>query len=356
MLKLNDLFQFKQVETALDEVLGAAAGLIVVAGPEGSLPDEATRPDACLLPSGKGMVFRTLAEELLSRNPKSIGVLVSDGSRELFSGRGILRKVHLVKVEKTTSYAEAIFSAAGKRPDLLLVDRMDELTAEPILEAARRGKAGGLKILTLYDTPLRSSGILKQLVDLGLRSEQFDGLGWLLTVQRLAVLCPECRREYLPEAQELRQLEFLQEQFDLGEADFPGPRSDSPLPVASPGKYTVSTGCPACRYSGRGEMWASSKSLGSRLEVGSRTTSRSGSLSKPACGASCSAASCRWATCFILMRTRFYERLPAWARHKPSWVRPRRLWRGHVLNCRRQPGSWSTATRRSSRSRTSGMP
>jgi serine phosphatase RsbU (regulator of sigma subunit) len=251
MLKLNDLFQFKQVETALDEVVGAAVGLIVVAGPEGSLPDEGTWPDACLLPSGKGMVFRTLAEELLSRKPRSIGMLVTDGRRELFSGRGILRKVHLVKVEKTTGYAEAIFQAAGQRPDLLLVDRLDGFTAEPILEAARRGKAGGLRILTLFDTPLRSSGILRQFVDLGLKSELLDGLGWILTVQRLAVLCPECRREHLPEAHELRQLEFLLEQLDLSEEDLTGPRPRSPLPVASPGKFTASPGCSACRYSGR---------------------------------------------------------------------------------------------------------
>ena len=260
MLKLNDLFQFKPVEAVLDELIGSAAGLVVVAGPEGRSFSNGDEPagaassiqSACsLLPSGKGMVFRTLAEEFLARNPKSIGMLVTDGSREIFSGRGILRKVHLVKVEKSTSYADAVFGALGKRPDLLLVDRLDEHTAEPVLEAARRGKASGLKILTLFDTPLRSPGILQQLADLGLKHGQLDGLGWLLTVQRLAVLCPECRSEQLPEPDELAHLEFLLERLDLVETHLPWQRSRSPLPVASPGKFTTSPGCPACHYSGR---------------------------------------------------------------------------------------------------------
>ncbi len=258
MLKLNDLFQYKQVESALDELLGAAAGLVVVAGPEGSLPAGAEQSASCLLPSGKGMVFRTLAEELLSRNPKGIGMMVTDGSREVFSSRSMQRRVHLVRVEKTTSYAEAIFNAAGQRPDLLLVDRLDDQTAQPILEAARRSKSNGLTILTLFDTPLRSAGILQQLADLGLKGGQLDGLGWILTVQRLAVLCPECRQEQLPEADELRRLEFLMEQFDLADAAHPSADADpysrrprSPLPVASPGKFTASAGCLACRQSGR---------------------------------------------------------------------------------------------------------
>ncbi len=215
-----------------------------------------------LLPSGRNALFRMLVEAILDQDPKAIGLFVFDGGnqdgfgerrmsasgRMSTSGRmgtsGALRRVHPMVVNTPGSYPESIFMAASRVPDLLLIDRLDEITVTPALEAARRG----LCVISQLDSPFRGQGLLHRLVELGATEELLDQVSWIVSVLRIPVLCPDCRREYEPDSSELAHIERLLASFQgLGEVP--------PLPVAGKLVYYQKKGCAKCHFTGRrGDM------------------------------------------------------------------------------------------------------
>jgi serine phosphatase RsbU (regulator of sigma subunit) len=285
MFRLSDLFQVHQAEEALQAVLACRSGLVVVTGPGEHWPQPGEhlgspsdhplsassqadpadpaipglRPppaEAGFLPSGRNVVFRILAEAALASaleaNPNASGVLVSDDSLEEPGKRGAWRRVRPLWV-KPGQYAEGLFQAAGRNPDWLLVDRLDESNLLPALEVVRSGKpqqtaegtqqTPGVRLLSQMDSPFRGRRVLLQMQGMGASPELLSGVAWIVSVLRLPALCPQCRTPYQPTPAQLQRLASL--------ADFPSQAGQPPVPVGGALVYYQKSGCPACNLSGR---------------------------------------------------------------------------------------------------------
>jgi phosphoserine phosphatase RsbU/P len=242
MLTLRDLFQMRQAEPVLSEVVMAGPGLIIVSGPEGQPAvqgGEGQFSPGSLLPSGRSMVFRTLVDEILDQHPDSFGILVSSGIQQYRSGKAGRRRLRELEVNSNHTYAEQILEAAVRNPSVVLVDRLDEQTVLPILEIARRGQ----RVVAQLDSPLRGRSVVQHLLDLGASVDLSQAVTWVVAVQRLPTLCVECRRAVLPSAVDLIHLERLLQ--ILAASGAPVDPIPEELSVAD------APGCRKCRFSGR---------------------------------------------------------------------------------------------------------
>jgi serine phosphatase RsbU (regulator of sigma subunit) len=258
MFRVSDLFQIHQAAEALQEVLSCRAGLVVVAGPGEPTPLPGNASDqnqessvftlqdeshwtseSGFLPSGRNVVFRIMAESMLKAGANATSVLVSQASRDDFERRDAWRRVHSIMVEPG-AYAEGIFRAVSRHPDLLMVDRLDQASLNPVLEASQRG----LLVLSQMETPFRGQQLLRQLEGMGISPHKLAGIAWIISVLRLPALCPECRLPYEPTPEELERLGSLQMAFHK-------PDSTPPMPVAGKVVYYQKHGCPNCKFSGR---------------------------------------------------------------------------------------------------------
>ena len=104
--------------------------------------------------------------------------------------RQLKRRVGFLQVEPDQPYPYQIEMAAKQRPGLLVIDRLDETTAPQAFNAARNG----LRVLTQFDTVLCGPAVAQQMLDLGITRTQVADLRWVITVQRMPVLCPHCRQ------------------------------------------------------------------------------------------------------------------------------------------------------------------
>ena len=132
-------------------------------------------------------------------------------------------------MEPPYTHADQIARAVGRQPGLLVVDRLDELSATAALDA---GRAGTL-VLSQVDTFLHGADVAQSLLDMGVEPDQLAGLGWVLTVQRLPSLCTHCREPFQPDAARLERLRRLYPALDE-------------WPV-----FVRAQGCTHCRGTGR---------------------------------------------------------------------------------------------------------
>jgi serine phosphatase RsbU (regulator of sigma subunit) len=236
MLKLDDLTHLPPLEGLLAEIAAGGPGLVVVAGldPRTSvLP----RGEAGLLPSGRPTIWRMLAREMLDARPRQQALLVTGDVAQRMP-RDLRRRVHIAPWSPAQTHAQAVSEAAARRPDLLLVERLDAGSASAALEAA----AGGLRVLAQIDTVFRGSEVAQHLLDLGVSRELLAAMTWVLAVERLPTLCPTCKEPFRPAAEEL----------DGWYRRFPDFE-----PLLRAGTYFRHKGCERCAGTGReGEVTA----------------------------------------------------------------------------------------------------
>jgi serine phosphatase RsbU (regulator of sigma subunit) len=197
MLKLADFYHLPELEAAVAQLLADASGMVVVAGldPRPSTGDS-------FLPSGRATIFRIMLGELLEARPRSRAIVVAQDRDVVRVPRGYGRRVTFELVQPPLSYADQIRSAAARRPDLLVIDRLCAETVRPALAAAH----SGLRVLAQLDTIFRGAGVARQLVDLGAPPEALEALSSVVAVQRLATLCTHCRSEMPVPPELLRRL------------------------------------------------------------------------------------------------------------------------------------------------------
>jgi len=191
MFFLRDFFNFAEADGLAARILADPPGLVVVSGLD-------ARPESVgFLPSGRGMIFRSLWEELLGSigsEPGATGKkrceVVTSGIEELRPPRSYARQVNIARVEPPLTYARRVADAIKKRPALLLIDRLDDETVPLAFEAA----LSGLRVLAQMDTILRGAGLARYFVDMGVPAEQLTGLRWSIAVRRVAALCQHCRQ------------------------------------------------------------------------------------------------------------------------------------------------------------------
>jgi hypothetical protein len=199
MLELKDLYHLLAVEPYFAELATDGPGLVVVAGLDPRVPAAPgpRRGPMPILPSGRSAIFRILARNILGSTPLSQAIVVVESEDALRLPRQFRHRVSVHVIERGpagAAYRHAIELAVRRRPDLLAIDRLDGETAAAALDAARRG----LRVLTQLDTVFRGAGVVRQISELGVQTEQLAALRWIVTVHRLATLCPYCKEPTPP--------------------------------------------------------------------------------------------------------------------------------------------------------------
>jgi sigma-B regulation protein RsbU (phosphoserine phosphatase) len=192
MLKLADFFHLPEIDAMFEQLVAANPGLIVVAGLD-PRPVTGAAPGG-FLPSGRSTLFRIAMREILEADPAARAIVVTEDRSSIRIPRQMKHQVKLLAVESPYSYAGQIASAAARQPDLLVIDRLDDETLPHALEAGR----AGVRVLSQIETVFRGTDVIRHLSELGATPDHLDGLAWILSVQRMATLCPQCKTTCSP--------------------------------------------------------------------------------------------------------------------------------------------------------------
>ena len=201
MLKLGDFFHLPQLEGLFERLVSDETGLIVVAGLD-PRPMPAATADGGFLPSGRSAIFGILMREILEADPALRAVVVAEDRATVRIPRQLRRRVRLSLVESSAAYADQLSDALRYQPDVLVVGRLCAETTPAALRAAR----DGVRVLSQLDTVFKGAGVVRQLRGLNVPREYLDGLTWILTVQRLATLCSNCKQTIAPDPVLLAEL------------------------------------------------------------------------------------------------------------------------------------------------------
>jgi serine phosphatase RsbU (regulator of sigma subunit) len=197
MLRFDDFFHLPQLDQLIEQVIATRQGVTVVAGFDPRPPAGAGGGP---LPSGRTAVFRALVGALLDGGAPS-AVVVADRRDAV----RVPRRVKVLAAQAPHSYADQIAAAITRRPDLLIVDRLDEASAPAAFAAARVG----VRVVAQIDTICRGAELTRHLHDLGVRPEDAARLAWVIGVQRMPRLCPHCARPEPPDPARLARLRDL---------------------------------------------------------------------------------------------------------------------------------------------------
>ncbi len=195
MLKLRDFFHLPQLDQLMHQLVASGPGLILLAGIDAR--NEPPRPDRetgipleTFVPSGLSAMFNIVMQEILLAHPQEQAVVVAEDRRLARVPRQLQRRVAYLQVEPDQDYARQIEQAANRNPGLLVINRLTAETAPAVFQAANRG----VRVLAQFDTIMHGASVARQLIDLGVRRDQLAALRWVLTMQRMPVLCPLCRQ------------------------------------------------------------------------------------------------------------------------------------------------------------------
>lgn len=230
MLELKDFLHLPQLDELLQRIDPRAPGLVVVAGVD-PRPHVPSAEGDVLLPSGRSAFFRILVRQLMAASPTGRAAVVTANRNALHTPRQLRRQFETYVVEPPLTYQTQIAQAARRRPQVLVVDHLTEESATAAAEAAQ----AGLCVLTQMETVFRGADVAAALRDLGAPPEALDQLRWVLAVQRMALLCPICKR---PAPLHGEQAMRLREQV-ARLADLIDPA------------WCDAAGCPACQHTGR---------------------------------------------------------------------------------------------------------
>ncbi len=200
MFKLRDFMHLPQVDALLQRLVACEPGLMLLAGLD-------PRPGLMLatstfLPSGRGMIFRVLLDEILTAHPTIRCTIVTEDKASFRLPRAQRERVEVSVVRPEVNNGVVIRLAAGARPDLLVVDHLGPDTASYVLEAAGQGIA----VLSQVDSVFRGAAVARQLLDLGASQDSLDALAWVITIQRMATLCPHCKQPASPSPEQVAAL------------------------------------------------------------------------------------------------------------------------------------------------------
>jgi len=227
MLGLRDFFHLPQVDQLIDQMIHEEAGALIVAGLDSRLASAETVPGG-FLPSGRSAIFHILIDEILIANPSLRGVLITEDESGFKPARKLKGRLLNLPVQSSHSYKERLAEAVVRKPGILIIDRLNPQTVPAALEAAQKG----IRVVSQLDTVFRGAGAARHLLDLGAAQTQLKNLSWILTVQRMAKLCPNCKH---PSQPELKTLD----------------RFAGKYPELTSGTFFKAGGCKQCGFTGR---------------------------------------------------------------------------------------------------------
>lgn len=231
MLELRDFFHLPQVDAAVQRLCAEDSGLIVVAGCD-PRPEATPIPEHGFLPSGRLTIFRILVRQILASRQPPRAIIVTTNPKIIRIPRKLRRDITVSRVKPPMTYPECLADAARRRPQLLVIDRLDAGTVPAALRAAREGTL----VLSQLDTIFRGADVARHMLDIGAPRELIQALTWVITVGRMATLCPNCKQPAPPDPLHLAALRGRY------------PMIDQTLDRAT---FFRAAGCPDCHHTGR---------------------------------------------------------------------------------------------------------
>jgi serine phosphatase RsbU (regulator of sigma subunit) len=186
VLDINDIFHLPPVDDLIGQLVADGPGLIIVAG----FDPPVTLAQDTFLPSGKAGLLRILMRQILFARPHSRAVVVTRDRESVHIPRNLTRMVVVATPRENEDIAQCIARAALHRPELLVIDMLTPEVTTAALSAASQG----LRVLAPMDTALRGADLAQHLLLWGAQPEQLSALSWVISVQRMATLCPTCRK------------------------------------------------------------------------------------------------------------------------------------------------------------------
>lgn len=225
MLELRDFVHLPQLEPRFAEMVAAGPGLVLVAG----LDPRPHAADTAVLPSGRATIFRILARQMFEH--RGSGAFIGSTKAALRLPRRLQRRVSFHLSSFPDDYPLLIEEAAAAGLPLMVVERLEAGVALPALGAA----ADGHTVLSQIDSVFRGRAILRTLAEMGVSDPLLAHVDRVISVQRLPILCSECKEVVTVPAADL---EVLTRRFpDLG--------------ALPPGPFYRAAGCENCGQRGR---------------------------------------------------------------------------------------------------------
>ena len=188
MLKLRDLTHLPQLDALFNQLINDEPGVIVLAGID-ARKGRGGGEEVTFLPSASSAIFNILMQEILLAHPYTHALVISQDKALARVPRQFSRRVRHLPVEQSAGYRQQIDLAMRQQPGLVVVDRLDEENAPALFRAA----STGLRILVQLDTVLRGPSVARHIVELGVPRQQLGALRWIVTTQRLSLLCEQCK-------------------------------------------------------------------------------------------------------------------------------------------------------------------
>lgn len=210
MLKLRDFNYLEQLNAYFDQIIADGSGMIVIAGIEsrsiGALANSLTDPlpGEVFLPSGLSGLFDILMQTMLlsDESGRSEAVVVAREKSLARVPRQLKRRIRLLPVEGGQSYTRQVENAVAFSPALLVIDHLTFESAPAALAAAHQG----IKVLASVDSVLCGAALARHLLGMGVDPAHLEALSWVLSLQRLPALCPNCRQEIPSDARVYERL------------------------------------------------------------------------------------------------------------------------------------------------------
>lgn len=195
MLDLKDFFHLPEIDDMFAQIANHRRGVIIVAG----LHARPLLPDAPVVPSGRSTITAILMRRMLDSSIEgraSRAAVVGPDRSALRVARQQRKQVEFVSapIDNDEAFARGLRQVLKRKPDLLVIDRLNAATAPAIFEAA----GDGCCVLTQIDTSLAGGEVFQEMADLGCSLDQISRVSWVITVHRVPALCAVCRRLHRP--------------------------------------------------------------------------------------------------------------------------------------------------------------
>lgn len=190
MFKLKDFYHLPQLEDYFNQlILDQHPGIVLVAGSEAH-PAAPGMSSGFFVSSGRNMIFDLIYQTRLFANPSLKAILVTQGKERARQPQSLKARVQISLAPDGGSYVHRLENAISQNQELLIVDHLDVENCATVVKAATEGK----QVIAQVDTLLWGNEIMGLLNEMGVDHAPPEIVRWIISVQRLAGLCPECKR------------------------------------------------------------------------------------------------------------------------------------------------------------------
>lgn len=150
------------------------------------------------------MIFELLYQARLATNPELTTTLITHSKERARLPRRLKTRIQTSVASNHDSFARWLEYTTSQATDLLIIDQLDVENCASVLKAAAQGK----QVITQIDTLLWGNEVLGLLKELGAVCDPPDLVTWIISTQRLAGLCPQCKQPFPISPAQIAQLSY----------------------------------------------------------------------------------------------------------------------------------------------------